>query len=168
MYPRSPECAGVESQEDVVCLSAQPGVCLSGSSGSNHRGQCWAQSYLRLMTSLEGTMVLDAERAVWRAQAMALSIDLLDLHANWSGSNESGRDWLRWWRFWPTTQSRGLWTFWEQGQWWSPWNVGTTDWSSDMLKMSVKTSASWSAHTMRARPRMPTGPGPLLGLIHLP
>lgn len=37
-------------------------------------------------------------------------------------------------------------------------HVWTADWKSEMLKMSVKTS-SWSAHTLRARPGTPSGPG---------
>lgn len=45
-------------------------------------------------------------------------------------------------------------------------NVGTTDWSSDMLKMSAKTSASLSAHTLRAQGLL-LGPGALRMLIHL-
>ncbi len=44
-------------------------------------------------------------------------------------------------------------------------HVGATDWSSDMLKMSVKTSASLSAHTLKAQPGMPCGQGALHGLI---
>ncbi len=39
------------------------------------------------------------------------------------------------------------------------------DWSNDMLKMSVKTSASWSAHTLRAQPGTPSGPGAFRVLI---
>lgn len=39
--------------------------------------------------------------------------------------------------------------------------VGTTDWSKERLKVSVKTSVGWSAHYLRAHKGMPSGPGTL-------
>ena len=38
-------------------------------------------------------------------------------------------------------------------------HVGTTDWSRDVLKVSVNSSASWSAHTMSTLPGILSRPG---------
>lgn len=37
-------------------------------------------------------------------------------------------------------------------------HAGTVAWPSDRLKMSVRTSVSWPAAALSARPGMPSGP----------
>ncbi len=46
-------------------------------------------------------------------------------------------------------------------------HVGTTAWLSEMLKMSVKTSVSYTAQSLSTRPGMLSGPGALRALIQL-
>ncbi len=43
--------------------------------------------------------------------------------------------------------------------------AGTVAWCSDQLKMAVNTAASWLAHTVRALPGTPSGPGAFLVLM---
>jgi len=45
--------------------------------------------------------------------------------------------------------------------------VGTADWYRERLNMVLNTSASWSAHPLRTRPGMPSGPGDFHGFILL-
>lgn len=40
---------------------------------------------------------------------------------------------------------------------------GMMDWESEVLKMLVKTPASWSAHSLRTLPVTPSGPAAFLG-----
>ena len=46
-------------------------------------------------------------------------------------------------------------------------HVGTADWDRDRLNMSINKPASWSAHALRTRLEMPSGPPALQGLKHL-
>jgi hypothetical protein len=46
-------------------------------------------------------------------------------------------------------------------------HVGTEDWDRNLLNMSVKTPASWSAHALRTWLGMSSGPAALRGLTHL-
>ena len=46
-------------------------------------------------------------------------------------------------------------------------HVGTADWDRERLNMSVNTPDSWSAHALRTRFRMPSGPAVLQGLTRL-
>lgn len=48
-----------------------------------------------------------------------------------------------------------------------PLETEMTDWIEERLKMLVKTSASWSAHVPRVRPRTPSCPGALRELTLL-
>jgi len=42
--------------------------------------------------------------------------------------------------------------------------VGTADWYRERyMNIEVNASASWSAHTLRTRPAMPSGPGDFCG-----
>jgi len=45
--------------------------------------------------------------------------------------------------------------------------VGTADWYRERFNIEVNTSASWSVHTLRTRPGMPSGPGDFLGFTLL-
>ncbi len=45
------------------------------------------------------------------------------------------------------------------------WDVGTTAWLSEVLKISVRTSISCAAHSFSTRPGMLSGPAALHGLI---
>ena len=46
-------------------------------------------------------------------------------------------------------------------------HVGEADWYREILNMSVNTPASWSAHALRTRLGMPSGPAALRGLTCL-
>ena len=46
-------------------------------------------------------------------------------------------------------------------------HVGTADWDIERLNMPINTPASWSAHALRARLGMPSGPAALRELTRL-
>ena len=45
--------------------------------------------------------------------------------------------------------------------------MGTADWYRESLNIEVNTSASWSAHSLRTQPGMPSCPGHFRGFILL-
>ncbi len=121
-------------------------------------------------------------RLRWRAEEMASYVEQFGWYANWNGSSDGGSLEMMW-SF--TTLSKHfimmgvsatgrrsfrlvVLDFLDTGMMVAALkHDGTTAWINEVLSMSVRTQASWSAHSLTTRPGMLSGPAAFRALTFL-